>query len=145
MVSWPRRHARLWGGPLYCVMSRYTDITIDHFENPRNLGQVDSPDGVGMEGIEGQGNFMVITLKVEAGMLVDARFRTYSCPSARACGSAATVLAKGRTLQEAKAIAAEDIQDFLGRLPLGKERSANVACAALRRAIRDYEHRTRKG
>ena len=120
-------------------MSGYTDITIDHFKNPRNVGQVESPDGVGTEGIEGQGNFMSISIKLDGDVLADVRFRTYSCPAARASGSAVTVLAKGKALQEAKAIGGEEIQEFLGRLPLGKEKSANLACAALQRAIRDCE------
>ena len=120
-------------------MSRYTDVTIDHFENPRNVGRVEPPDGVGLEGVEGQGNFMSITIRVEARALIDVRFRTYSCPSARASGSAVTVLAKGKTVEEAKNVSAEDIQNFLGRLPLGKEKSANLACAALQRAIEDHE------
>jgi len=122
-------------------MPRYTDTTIDHFENPRNVGQIDDPDGIGAEGMEGQGNFMVITIELDRGVIADVRFRTYSCPAARASGSALTVLAKGKTIEQAKAIDAEAIQSFLGRLPLGKEKTPNLACAALARAISDYERR----
>ncbi len=125
-------------------MAGYSDTAIDHFEHPRNVGEVPDADGVGLEGVEGQGNFMQITIKVESGRLMDVRFRTYSCPAARASGSAVTVLAKGKAVEDARTICGHDIQAFLGKLPLGKEKAVNMACAALACAIEDCEDRRHK-
>ena len=113
----------------------YSAQLLDHFNHPRNVGTLENPTAVGTEGVPGQGNYMVIHIRAEAGRILDIRYQTYGCPGAIACGSAVTELAKGKTLEEAKAITREDVDRHLGGLPLGKGHCADLAVNALRNAL----------
>jgi len=113
----------------------YSPQTLDHFNRPRNVGVLDSPTAVGSEGVPGRGNYMVIYIRVEAGRIHGISYQTYGCPGAIAAGSALTELAKGRTLEEAKALTREDVDRLLGGLPLGKGHCADLAMGALKDAL----------
>lgn len=113
----------------------YGAKVMDHAGNPRNSGTIESPDAVGAEGVPGRGNYLVVQLRVASGRIQDVRFQTYGCPGAIASGSALTELVKGRGLDEARAVNANQVLEVLGGLPAGKSHCADMAVRALRKAI----------
>jgi NifU-like protein involved in Fe-S cluster formation len=108
---------------------------LDHFNSPRNSGTLTAPTAEGRQGSPGQGNYMVIQLRLAGERIVEAAFQTYGCPGAIACGSAVTELVKGRTVEEARQIGRADVDSFLGGLPLGKGHCADLAAGALQDAL----------
>ena len=120
----------------------YSAIIKDHFRNPRNAGQMARPDGLGTAGAPGAGNYMVIALRLRAGAIQSARFQTYGCPGAIACGSCLTEWVTGMSIGEAKAIGPGDLATRLGGLPLGKEHCAELAMDAIRKALADASELT---
>jgi nitrogen fixation NifU-like protein len=117
----------------------YNDTVMDHFLNPRNMGDVDEADGVGEVGAAACGDIMKISLKIRGGKIEDARFKTFGCGSAIASSSMATELIKGRTLEEAKNFSNQEVVDALGGLPPVKIHCSVLAEEALKAAIEDYE------
>jgi nitrogen fixation NifU-like protein len=119
----------------------YSEKVLDHYENPRNVGSFpkDEPDvGTGMVGAPACGDVMKLQIKVEDGIITDARFKTYGCGSAIASSSLVTELLKGKTLQEATAIKNTDIVEELA-LPPVKIHCSVLAEDAIKAAIKDYE------
>jgi nitrogen fixation NifU-like protein len=119
----------------------YNETVMDHFMNPRNVGSIDDPDGVGDMGNAVCGDRTEVSIKVQAGKIIDARFRTFGCGAAIASGSMLTELVRGMTLQEALAISKEDVAEALHGLPPAKMHCSNLAADALHAAIADYEKR----
>jgi nitrogen fixation NifU-like protein len=117
----------------------YNDTVMDHFMNPRNMGDVPEADGVGEVGAAACGDIMKISLKIKDGKIHDARFKTFGCGSAIASSSMATELIKGRTLEEAKNFSNQEVVDALGGLPPVKIHCSVLAEEALKAAIEDYE------
>jgi nitrogen fixation protein NifU and related proteins len=117
----------------------YNDTVMDHFLNPRNMGDVEEADGVGEVGAAACGDIMKISLKIREGKIEDARFKTFGCGSAIASSSMATELIKGRTLEEAKNFSNQEVVDALGGLPPVKIHCSVLAEEALKAAIEDYE------
>ena len=117
----------------------YNDTVMDHFLNPRNMGDVSEADGIGEVGAAACGDIMKISLKIRDGKIEDARFKTFGCGSAIASSSMATELIKGRTLEEAKNFSNQEVVDALGGLPPVKIHCSVLAEEALRAAIEDYE------
>ena len=117
----------------------YNDTVMDHFLNPRNMGDVEEADGVGEVGAAACGDIMKISLKIRDGKIEDARFKTFGCGSAIASSSMATELIKGRTLEEAKNFSNQEVVDALGGLPPVKIHCSVLAEEALKAAIEDYE------
>lgn len=117
----------------------YNDTVMDHFLNPRNMGDVESADGIGEVGAAACGDIMKISLKIRDGKIEDARFKTFGCGSAIASSSMATELIKGRTLEEAKHFSNQEVVDALGGLPPVKIHCSVLAEEALKAAIEDYE------
>ena len=117
----------------------YNDTVMDHFLNPRNMGDVESADGVGEVGAAACGDIMKISLKIRDGKIEDARFKTFGCGSAIASSSMATELIKGRTLEEAKNFSNQEVVNALGGLPPIKIHCSVLAEEALKAAIEDYE------
>ena len=119
----------------------YSDKVIDHFENPRNVGSLDKDDiqvGTAIVGAPSCGDVMKLQIKVnDAGVIEDAKFKTYGCGSAIASSSLVTEWVKGRTLDEAKAIKNKDIADHLA-LPPVKIHCSVLAEDAIKSAIEDY-------
>ena len=119
----------------------YNDTVMDHFLNPRNMGDVQEADGVGEVGAAACGDIMKISLKIRDGKIEDARFKTFGCGSAIASSSMATELIKGRTLAEAKNFSNQEVVTALGGLPPVKIHCSVLAEEALKAAIEDYEAR----
>lgn len=119
----------------------YTDITMDHFKCPRNIGRMDDADGVGMVGDPACGDFLTIYIKVEGEVIQNISYLIFGCAAAIASGSMTTELAKGKTLGAAMKITEEDISEELGGLPANKMHCSNLGVGALRSAIEDYYHR----
>jgi nitrogen fixation NifU-like protein len=118
----------------------YSDKVIDHYENPRNVGSFDKGDdavGTGMVGAPACGDVMKLQIKVEEGIIVDAKFKTYGCGSAIASSSLVTEWVKGRTLDEAGTIKNSDIAGELA-LPPVKIHCSILAEDAIKAAIADY-------
>lgn len=116
----------------------YSAKVMDHFMNPRNVGEVEDADGVGTEGNPTCGDVMKITIKVADGRITDAKFRTFGCGAAIAVSSMVTEMVKGKTLEEALAISKESVAKELDGLPPQKMHCSNLGADALKKAIEDY-------
>ncbi|MEW5745759.1 MAG: Fe-S cluster assembly scaffold protein NifU [Nitrospirota bacterium] len=116
----------------------YSPKVMDHFMNPRNVGEMPDADGVGMEGNPTCGDAMQLFIKVENDRIVDAKFRTFGCGAAIAVSSMITEMVKGKTLDEALAISKEAVAQELGGLPPQKMHCSNLGADALKKAIEDY-------
>jgi nitrogen fixation NifU-like protein len=121
----------------------YSEKVLDHFRNPRNVGEIENPDGVGTVGNPVCGDVMSIYIKVDDDKIEDIKFKTFGCGAAIATTSMTTELAKGKTLDEAMEITRQDVADELGGLPPVKMHCSNLAADALHEAIEDY--RNKKG
>ena len=123
----------------------YTEQVMDHFMNPRNMGEMENPDGVGTVGNAKCGDIMRIYIKVEDNVITDVKFKTFGCGAAIATSSKATELVKGKTLDEALQITNKMVMDSLGGLPPVKVHCSVLAEEALHAAIQDYKDRMDKG
>lgn len=121
----------------------YSDIVMEHFRNPHNVGQIEDADAEAVEGSPACGDMVAVYLKVdeESQRIDDVKFESYGCASNIATGSIITDLAKGRTLEEAKEISWQQASEALGGLPALKTHCSVLAVDALRAAIRNYEER----
>jgi nitrogen fixation protein NifU and related proteins len=121
----------------------YTDIVLEHFRHPRNVGKIENADGKATEGSPACGDMVSVYIKVdpETKTISDAKFESYGCASNIATGSIITELAKGKTLDEAKAITWQQASDALGGLPKIKAHCSVLAVEGLRSAIQNYEER----
>lgn len=120
-------------------MSMYTEKVMDHFKNPRNMGEIPDADGVGTVGNPVCGDLMTVYIKIKVDRLVDIKFKTFGCGAAIATSSMITELAKGKTIEEAMKITRGDVADNLGGLPPIKMHCSNLAADALHAAIKDYQ------
>jgi nitrogen fixation NifU-like protein len=116
----------------------YSERVIDHFKNPRNVGEIPEADGVGTVGNPVCGDLMTIYIKVKDDRIVDLKFKTFGCGAAIATSSMITELAKGKTLEEGMKITRGDVAESLGGLPPIKMHCSNLAADALHEAISDY-------
>lgn len=116
----------------------YSDKVMEHFKNPRNMGEIPDADGVGTVGNPVCGDLMKIYIKIEDNIIKDIKFKTFGCGAAIATSSMITELAKGKTLEEAEKITRADVADGLGGLPKIKMHCSNLAADGLREAIKDY-------
>jgi len=116
----------------------YNQTVMDHFMNPRNMGDLPDADGVGEVGAAACGDIMKISLKIQDGKITDARFKTFGCGSAIASSSMATELIKGRTVEEALNFSNQEVVDALGGLPPVKIHCSVLAEEALKAALEDY-------
>jgi nitrogen fixation NifU-like protein len=119
----------------------YTEKVMDHFLNPRNLGDLSDADGVGEVGAAACGDIMKISLKIKDGKIEDARFKTFGCGSAIASSSMATELIKGRSIEEALSFTNQQVVDALGGLPPVKIHCSVLAEEAIKAALEDYVKR----
>jgi len=116
----------------------YSDKVMDHFNNPRNVGVLDDPDGTGEVGNPVCGDMMKITIKVEKDTIEDIRFQTLGCGAAIATSSIVTEMARGMTLQQAVAITKKQVADELGGLPPAKMHCSVLATDGVKAAVDDY-------
>ena len=120
----------------------YSDKVLDHFRNPRNVGEIEDADGVGTVGNPVCGDMMSIYIKVKDNSIEDIKFKTFGCGAAIATTSMTTELAKGKTLDEAMKITREQVAEELDGLPPVKMHCSNLAADALHEAIKDYKKTT---
>ena len=123
----------------------YSDKVMDHFSNPRNVGEIPDASGTGTVGNAKCGDIMRIYIKVEDNVITDVKFKTFGCGAAIATSSKATELVKGKTLDEALQITNKMVMDSLGGLPPVKVHCSVLAEEALHAAIQDYKDRLEKG
>ncbi|MEA3339321.1 MAG: iron-sulfur cluster assembly scaffold protein [Chloroflexota bacterium] len=121
----------------------YSEIVMEHFRNPRNVGEIENPDAKSVEGSPACGDMVAVYLRVdeETHHISDIKFESYGCASNIATGSIITELAKGKTLEEAKRITWKEASDELGGLPAIKTHCSVLAVDGLRAAIQNYEER----
>jgi nitrogen fixation NifU-like protein len=117
----------------------YSDKVLDHFKNPRNVGEMDNADAEGTVGNPVCGDMMTMYIKVNGDKIEDVKFKTFGCGAAIATSSMTTELAKGKTLDEALEITREDVAEALDGLPPVKMHCSNLAADALHEAIKHYK------
>lgn len=123
----------------------YNDIVLDHFSDPRNVGEIEAPDGVGQVGNPVDGDKIKIFVSIKDDILTDVRFKTFGCGAAIAASSMVTLMAIGKSINEALKIRNEDVAKALGGLPENKLECSNIAADALHNAIENYlEKKNRK-
>lgn len=119
----------------------YSDKVMEHFQNPRNVGEIENPDGVGEIGNPVCGDIMKLYIKVKDNRVVDAKFKTFGCGAAIATSSMITELVKNKTLEEAEKISKQTVAEALDGLPANKMHCSNLAADALHKAIEDYKNK----
>jgi nitrogen fixation NifU-like protein len=116
----------------------YSEIVMDHFKNPRNVGEIPNADGIGEVGNPVCGDMMNVYIKVDGDKIADIKFKTFGCGAAIAVSSMLTELAKGKSLDEAMKITNKDVAEALGGLPQNKLHCSNLGADALHSAIKNY-------
>lgn len=124
-------------------MPMYSEKVMEHFMNPRNVGEIKDADGIGEVGNPVCGDMMTFYIKVKDNHLEDVKFQTFGCGAAIAVSSMVSEMARGKTLEEALAITPSVVAQELGGLPKNKYHCSNLGAQALRKAIKDYA--TKKG
>ncbi len=117
----------------------YNEKVMETFKNPKNVGEIENPDGIGTVGNEVCGDIMQITLRIENDVITDAKFKTFGCAAAIATSSTATEMVKGMTVEEALKLTNKRVIDALGGLPPQKLHCSVLAEEAIKAAIEDYQ------
>lgn len=125
-------------------MPIYNEKVMEHFMNPRNVGEIENPDGIGEEGNPVCGDMMTFYIKVKDNRLEDVKFKTFGCGAAIAVSSMVSEMGMGKTLEEALEITPQSVADELGGLPKNKFHCSNLGAQALNKAIQDYMGRQKK-
>jgi nitrogen fixation NifU-like protein len=120
-------------------MAVYSEKVMEHFMNPRNVGEISDADGMGTVGNPVCGDVMAFYIKVDDGHLSDVKFKTFGCGAAIAVSSMVSEMAKGMSLEEAKQLTRNMVADELDGLPPNKMHCSNLGTEALHEAIKDYE------
>ncbi len=120
------------------VRSLYSTKVMEHFRNPRNVGEIENPDGIGHVGNPVCGDIMELYIKVENDVIIDAKFKTFGCGAAIATSSMVTEMVKGKTIDEALKISNRAVADALDGLPPIKMHCSVLAEEALKLAVDDY-------
>lgn len=119
-------------------MPLYSEKVMEHFQNPRNVGEIKDADGIGEVGNPVCGDLMTFYIKVKDNRLEDVKFKTFGCGAAIAVSSIVSEMAKGKTIEEALEITKESVAKELGGLPPQKMHCSNLGADALHKAIEDY-------
>ena len=117
----------------------YNEKVMDVFKNPKNVGEIENPDGIGTVGNASCGDIMQISLRIENDIIVDAKFKTFGCAAAIATSSTATEMIKGMTVEEALKVTNRRVVEVLGGLPSQKLHCSVLAEEAIKKAIEDYQ------
>ena len=123
-------------------MALYSEVVMDHFMHPRNVGVIENADGVGQVGNAKCGDIMKIYLKIENDIIVDVKFETFGCGSAIASSSMATEMIKGKPLSEALTLTNKAVAEALDGLPVHKIHCSVLAEEAIKSAVKDYYDKT---
>jgi nitrogen fixation NifU-like protein len=126
-------------------LGEYSAKVIDHYTNPRNVGEIENADGEGTVGNPACGDVMKLSIKVKDGRIVDAKFKTFGCGAAIATSSMVTEMIKNKTIEEALAISNKTVAEALGGLPKIKMHCSVLAEDALKAAIEDYQKKSGEG
>ncbi|MBI2832717.1 MAG: Fe-S cluster assembly scaffold protein NifU [Chloroflexi bacterium] len=126
-------------------MPVYSAKVMEHFTNPRNVGEIENPDGIGEEGNPVCGDMMTFYIKVKDNRLDDVKFKTFGCGAAIAVSSMVSEMAKGKTIEEALKITPQLVADELEGLPKQKFHCSNLGAQALHKAIEDYLSKKKGG
>jgi nitrogen fixation NifU-like protein len=126
------------------MISMYSEKVMDHFQNPRNAGDMTDPDGVGQVGNPSCGDIMKIFIKVNDDVITDIKFKTFGCGAALATSSMVTEMVKGKTIAEALQVTNKAVAEALDGLPPKKMHCSNLAADALHAAIEDYRQKQNK-
>ena len=127
------------------VWSLYSEKVMEHFKNPRNVGEMENPDGIGHVGNPVCGDIMELYIKVKDGIIIDAKFKTFGCGAAIATSSIVTEMVKGKRIEEALKISNKAVAEALDGLPAAKMHCSVLAEEALKSAIENYlEHQNPK-
>ncbi len=126
-------------------MPIYTEKVMEHFMNPRNVGEIENPDGVGEVGNPVCGDMMTFYIKVKDNRLEDVKFKTFGCGAAIAVSSMVSEMAMGKSLDEARKITPQRVADELEGLPKNKFHCSNLGAEALNKAIEQYLKKQAKG
>ena len=116
----------------------YNDLVIDHFTNPRNVGELENPDGKVVVGDPSCGDQMMVSVKISDNRIADIKFKSYGCPGAIATSSMMTELAKGKTIEEALTLTDDDVVIALGGIPEKKKHCSLMGVSGLQEALEDY-------
>ena len=116
----------------------YSERVMEHFRNPRNVGEIENASGVGEIGNPVCGDMMTFYVKIENGILADVKFKTFGCGAAIAVSSMVSEMARGKTIEEAMRISNADVAKELGGLPANKLHCSNLGADALHKAIENY-------
>ncbi len=122
-------------------MALYSEKVMDHFQNPRNVGEIKDADGIGEVGNPVCGDLMTFYINVKDGKLADVRFKTFGCGAAIAVSSIVSEMARGRPVEDALKITNKLVAEELGGLPPAKMHCSNLGAEALHKAIEDYRSR----
>ena len=123
-------------------MAAYSPLVMEHFENPRNAGEMDAPDGDATTSNPVCGDRMRVMIRVDNGRVADVRWQTRGCPPAIATSSYASELVKGWTLEEVEALTRESLAEGVGGLPKDKIHCSVLAADAIREAVADYRRKS---
>jgi nitrogen fixation NifU-like protein len=121
---------------------QYTDKVLEHFTNPRNIGEIPDANGIGTIGSEECGDMIRVWIKITDERLTDIKYKVFGCPAAIACCSMMTELAMGKHIDDANELTDEQVAEALGGLPAQKYHCSNLAASALHKAIMDYVFRS---
>ncbi len=122
----------------------YNEKVMDAFKNPKNVGEIENPDGIGTVGNESCGDIMQISLRIENDVITDAKFKTFGCAAAIATSSTATEMIKGMTVEEALKVTNKQVIETLGGLPAQKIHCSVLAEEAIKLAIDNYREKQAK-
>jgi nitrogen fixation protein NifU and related proteins len=125
-------------------MPVYSDVVMDHFMHPRNVGEIEGADGVGEVGNPVCGDMMTFYIKIKDNRLEDVKFKTFGCGAAIAVSSMVSEMATGKTIQEALEITPQSVAEKLEGLPKQKFHCSNLGAQALTKAIEDYQSKQKK-
>ena len=125
-------------------MEKYSEKVMEHFQNPRNVGEIADADGIGTVGNASCGDIMKLFIKIKDGKIVDVKFKTFGCGAAIATSSMVTELVMGKTIDEALKISKATVAEALGGLPPQKMHCSNLAADALKAAIDEYQGKGKK-
>ena len=125
------------------VSSLYSEKVMEHFRNPRNVGEMENPDGIGRVGNPICGDVMELYVRIRDGIIVDAKFKTFGCGAAIATSSMVTEMVKGKGIEEALKISSKAVAEALDGLPAAKMHCSSLGEEALKSAIADYTARTK--
>jgi nitrogen fixation NifU-like protein len=126
-------------------MPVYSPTVMDHFMHPRNVGEIENPDGVGEVGNPVCGDMMTFYIKVKDDRLEDVKYKTFGCGAAIAVSSMVSEMAKGKTLDEVMKITPQSVAGELEGLPKNKFHCSNLGAEALHKAIEDYRNKQKTG